>query len=376
MKSQQGLWTQAQGWRWGDAPLSAAKLVLCFGAPQALEQSEAPRHMKLRYPEAVIASCSTGGEIFGADVFDDSVSALALSFEHTSVSAVSVRLEQAGGETAAGQQLARTLFRRDLAAILIFSDGTQVNGSALIRAVRDVTGPGVVVTGGLAGDGPHFVRTLTGLDGDVTPGQICAIGLYGARIRIGHGSAGGWDVFGPVRTVTKADGTRLYELDGRPALDLYKAYLGEEALRLPGSALLFPLQIFAPGDGSGAIVRTVVGVDEYAKAMVFAGDIPQGWSARLMKCNFDRLVHGAADAAQQAHSAGAIGVAAILVSCIGRKLLMGQRIGDEVEAVQRVLGADAAISGFYSYGEISPHAKSGVCELHNQTMTITTLWEV
>jgi hypothetical protein len=262
-----------------------------------------------------------------------------------------------------------------LAAVLIFSDGTTVNGSALIRAFRDVLGEKVVLTGGLAGDGANFVRTLTGLNGELAPGKICAVGLYGDKIRIGHGSAGGWDVFGPERKVTRAEGNRLYELDGKPALDLYKTYLGEEAERLPGSALLFPLQVFAPGEPDGGIVRTVVGIDEVAKAMIFAGDIQQGWSARLMKGNFDHLVQGAAEAAHQASGAGARDSAAILVSCIGRKLLMGQRIGDEVEAVQAVLGPRAALTGFYSYGEISPHAESGVCELHNQTMTITTLWE-
>ena len=197
-------------------------------------------------------------------------------------------------------------------------------------------GERVVITGGLAGDGPHFIRTLTGLNGTIESGQICAIGLYGDRIRIGHGSAGGWDVFGPERRITRADGNRLYELDGKPALDLYKAYLGEEAERLPGSALLFPLQIFPAGAPEGALVRTVVGIEEDARAMVFAGDIPEGWGARLMRGNFDHLVQGAAEAAHQANAETVRDRAAILVSCIGRKLLMGQRIAEEVEAVQTV----------------------------------------
>lgn len=374
MKTQQGLWTEGRGWAWSGSTPFAAKLAICFGAPDALTGSDAVAACKGRFSGAVVASCSTGGEIYGAEVYDDAVSVLAFEFEHTDVAAAQTQIEPNGGERAAGLALGRALFRSDLVAILVFSDGTQVNGSALIRAVRDVAGERFVITGGLAGDGARFVRTLTGIDGDVAQGQICAIGLYGPRIRIGHGSAGGWDVFGPERTVTRADGNRLFELDGKPALDLYKSYLGDEAERLPGSALLFPLKIFAPGDESGAIVRTVVGIDEDARAMIFAGDIPQGSSARLMKGNFDNLIHGAADAAAQAKPRCG-SAAAILVSCIGRKLLMGQRIADEVEAVQGVLGPDAAMTGFYSYGEISPHSASGVCELHNQTMTITTLWE-
>ncbi|HAJ47677.1 MAG TPA: hypothetical protein DCL54_13970 [Alphaproteobacteria bacterium] len=374
MKIEQGLWIAQRGWTWDQRGLPGARLVLCFGAPMALEQSGVREAVVNRYGQAILAVCSTGGEIHGAEVFDDSVTAIAFDFDHTEVEAVSARVAGAGLEAETGRFLAQGLFKSNLAAVLVLSDGTQVNGSELIRGFRQVLGERVVITGGLAGDGPHFIRTLTGLNGTLESGQICAIGLYGDRIRVGHGSAGGWDVFGPERRVTRADG-RLYELDGKPALDLYKAYLGEEAERLPGSALLFPLQIFPAGAPEGALVRTVVGIEEDARAMVFAGDIPEGWGARLMRGNFDHLVQGAAEAAHQANAETVRDRAAILVSCIGRKLLMGQRIAEEVEAVQTVLGPRTAISGFYSYGEISPHAQSGVCELHNQTMTITTLWE-
>jgi hypothetical protein len=113
--------------------------------------------------------------------------------------------------------------------------------------------------------------------------------------------------------------------------------------------------------------------------MTFAGDIPQGWTAQLMRGHFDRLTAGAADAARQARSKLGAGENdprfSILISCIGRRLLMGQRTADEAEAVGVELGPDTQRLGFYSYGEISPHAKSGMCELHNQTMTITTLAE-
>jgi len=116
------------------------------------------------------------------------------------------------------------------------------------------------------------------------------------------------------------------------------------------------------------------------RSMTFAGDVPQGWTAQLMRGNFDRLAEGAADAARQART----GLDAseqdprfsILVSCIGRRLLMGQRASDETEAAGLELGTTTPRLGFYSYGEISPHAKSGVCGLHNQTMTVTTFAEV
>ena len=111
--------------------------------------------------------------------------------------------------------------------------------------------------------------------------------------------------------------------------------------------------------------------------MTFAGDIPEGSYARLMKANFDRLIDGAAEAAKM--SLDILGSfkpeLVILISCVGRKLILKQRIEEEIEGVRDVLGNDACYTGFYSYGEISPSAGGAKCELHNQTMTITAFAE-
>jgi hypothetical protein len=199
-------------------------------------------------------------------------------------------------------------------------------------------------------------------------------------VRIGHGSAGGWDQFGPRRRVTRSSGNVLYELDGEPALDLYERYLGEDAKGLPSTALLFPLRVYDPARPDHDIVRTILAVDHVARSMTFAGDVPEGWIAQLMRGNFDRLAAGAAKAARDAqtqidatsHGGDEL---ALLVSCIGRRLLMGQNTLDEVEAAGAELGQQVKRIGFYSYGEISPHRASGMSQLHNQTMTITTISE-
>jgi len=111
--------------------------------------------------------------------------------------------------------------------------------------------------------------------------------------------------------------------------------------------------------------------------MTFAGDIAEGATAQLMKANFDKLIDASVDAAESSSELldGSNAELAILVSCVGRKLVLGQRIEEEVEEVREVLGNGPAITGFYSYGEVSPIVKSMNCELHNQTMTITTFSE-
>jgi hypothetical protein len=299
--------------------------------------------------------------------------ATAISFDRTEIRAAEAEVAQ--GSFEAGRSIGRELARPDLKALFVLSDGTKTNGSDLVRGLRDAVGPGVVLCGGLAGDGPNFGTTYVGLNAAPVPGRVTAIGLSGNKLIVGHGSSGGWDVFGPERRITKAAANILYELDGKPALDLYKRYLGPDAAELPGSALLFPLRIYPADKPEQAIVRTVVGIDEDARTMIFAGDMPEGHCAQLMRGNFDRLIQGAATAAEQAQGQPQGERVVILVSCIGRKLLLGQRIQEEVEAVQGVLGQATHLTGFYSYGEVSPHEVTGSAELHNQTMTITTLSE-
>jgi hypothetical protein len=233
------------------------------------------------------------------------------------------------------------------------------------------------LSGGLAGDGALFERTLVAADCAPKSGLVAALGFYGDDLTIGTGSAGGWDPFGPRRVITRSVGNMLFELDGEPALDLYERYLGaDEVKALPGSALLFPLQIDDPASGGRDVMRTILAIDREARSMTFAGDMPQGWTAQLMRGSFDRLANGAAEAARQS---GAVEEQregfSVLVSCIGRRLLMGQRAIDEVDAAADEISRKHAMIGFYSYGEISPNAQSGFCQLHNQTMTVFSMQE-
>jgi hypothetical protein len=366
---------QDGSWNSEEAALSAAELVLYFGASASLSDGARFAELRASYPHAHLVGCSTGGEIFAEEASDDGLVVAALQFEHGASVRIAVRSIVGGGDSeATGLALGGELRDPALRCVFVLSDGTNVNGSALVRGLRSSLGDGVVVTGGLAGDGARFATTVVGGDAQPAPGNVVAVGFYGEAIQVGHGSVGGWEAFGPTRAITRSRDNVLHELDGEPALALYKKYLGEDASRLPGSALHFPLSIRRSGQGDTELVRTVLSVDEAAQSMTFAGDMPEGASVQLMRGSMARLVSGAGDAARQAKLESGSSLA-ILVSCIGRKLLMGQRASDEVEAVAQVLGAATSTLGFYSYGEFSPHSATGMCELHNQTMTIMTLTE-
>jgi hypothetical protein len=373
-------WNERAGWLMPAEQAGEADLVLFFGTRQALASGSRYRELRDMFPRAHVLGCSTGGQIRDDDVTDDDIAAAALNFDATRLRLACESAPGPDHSRACGEAIGRALAADDLAGIFVLSDGLNVNGSELVAGITSKVGADVPLTGGLAGDGATFEETLVGADCPPRQHTVGAVGFYGPEIRIGHGSAGGWDEFGPRRRITRARGNVLFELDGEPALDLYERYLGEEEAKgLPGTALLFPLRIRNPERPDHDIVCTVLAVDRAARSMTFAGDVPEGWVAQLMRGNFDRLAAGAARAAKQARvtlGAGANGVQiAVLVSCIGRRLLMGQHTTDEVEAAGAEIGAHVPRIGFYSYGEISPHSVSGVCELHNQTMTVTTIAE-
>ena len=359
----------------GDSGMSDAALVIYFAAPTVIRDHDVSELLRKRYPQARQIGCSSGGEIHDAEILDGSISGVALRFERAEFDIASANV-CFGEDRNTGVELASQLLRDDLKWVFLLSDGIKVNGSELVRGFAEVLPDNVLLTGGLAGGSPGLGESYVGLDGPPRALQVLALGVYGSGVHCSSGSMGGWQVFGPPRRITRSEGNILYELDGAPALDLYKHYLGAEAANLPGSALLYPLAIWAPGQDKQDVVRTISGVDEASKSLIFTGDVPEGYSAKLMSASFAQLARGAELSAEQAQvSKDHQEVLAILVSCIGRKLLMGQMVADEVEAVKDVLPSETSITGFYSYGEIAPHGFTGNCQLHNQTMTITTIWE-
>lgn len=364
------------------APLAAIapQLVLVFGAVERMTENGLVESLKSAFPAAELAGCTTAGEIGAGGVSDGALVVVALRFSGSRVQLAATDLADMEDSRAAGQRLGLALAAPGLRHVLVLGQGVQINGSALIEGISEPLGTGVLLSGGLAGDGGAFERTWTLSNRGLSQRQIVAIGFSGEELRVGNGSFHGWRPFGPVRKVTRSAGNVLFELDGQPALDIYKRYLGEYAKGLPASGLLFPFEMLGEDRGALGLIRTILGVDESAGSLVLAGNIVEDGYLRLMHASTDSLVDGAMAAAEAAHDA-APGAdpgesLVLLVSCVGRKLVMGARADEEVEAVQTVFGPKASIAGFYSNGEISPMRDLLTCHLHNQTMTVTHIAEV
>ncbi len=351
-------------------------LVLVFAGAELCADPTALDGIRAAFPHSIIAGCSTAGEIVGTSLLDHSAVVGVIRFGDVTLHAGSAPVWDPSGSFNAGQAVGLQLADPALRALLVFSDGTLVNGSELARGLRSGVGDHVAISGGLAGDGARFDRTWVIDSGVARVGMVTAVGLYGDSLMVGHGSGGGWSTFGLERTITHADSNVLYALDGRAALDLYCEYLGELAAGLPGSALLYPLAVRAPGQVE-PLVRTILAVDHEARSLTFAGDMPVGAHVQLMRAASDGLIDGAADAADAAARqlpADGSPSFTLAISCVGRRLVLGERAEEELEAVATGMPVGNHQLGFYSYGELAPH-NSGRCELHNQTMTLTPLGE-
>lgn len=350
------------------------QLVLCFSAKHLLHSEELYIYLRREYPSAEIAICSTAGEIYHDTVNNDTAVITAMQFDGTQVRTAMVDIRNFSNSYDAAAALLKELPAEELTYVMILSDGSLVNGSELVKGFQSAK-ENILVTGGLAGDAADFKSTLVGLNQQPSEGKILAVGFYGQRLKVTHGSQGGWDMFGLEKEITRSSGNKLYEIENENALDTYKRYLGPDAENLPGSALLFPIAVIIPGE-SKPVVRTILSINEADRSMTFAGDVPEGSKLRFMRANFDSLTMAAATAAHHAMLEDRKPDFSLLVSCVGRKLILGPRIEEEVEAVCDTVGAGVPVAGFYSYGEISPFNEGGGCQLHNQTMTITSFYEL
>lgn len=354
-----------------------ATLLLVFGAPAMLKSSVVFTQLKAACPNAIIVGCSTAGEITNAGIADETLVVTMARFDNVTLSVASSELKGMDDSEGAGSRLGASLKSSALKAVIVFGQGVNINGSALINGLRKELGDAVTITGGLAGDGARFQETVVMTPQGASTSAVVALGLSGDALRFNHGSFGGWEPFGNLRKVTRASGNILFELDGKPALNIYREYLGDYAKDLPSSGLLFPFEMMNEGRNTTGVIRTILGVDEQNGSLTLAGDIDPDGYLQLMHASSDRLVSGAESAAlaakeMAAHPGSGIG---LLVSCVGRKLVMGDRIDEEIEAVGDVFGQSTVLTGFYSYGEISPFAPGASCRLHNQTMTVTWIAE-
>ena len=354
--------------------INRATLVLAFGEREFLEVLMPYNFLKARYKNAEIVICSTSGQISDTSLIENKLVVTAIEFEKTKLKLFEFNISKERNLASFNSRIKHSLVNPDLNSILVLSEGSFVNGTELVQELESITDSKIPIYGGLAGDSVNFKKTMVGVNGNAKEGTIALIGFYGDALTLNFGCEGGWSDYGPEREVNQSDKNVVYQIGNRMALDLYKEYLGSYADELPGSALYFPLSMKENSTAS-PVVRTILSIDETTKSMTFAGNIPQGAMVRLMKGNFDKLINAAYDAATDSTKKNKAPQLAFIVSCVGRKIVLDNRIEEELEAMKETFGPSTTLCGFYSYGEISPIVEHKACELHNQTITVVTFNE-
>lgn len=368
--SPSSLFQEIQPWKDKDIDI-----VIVFTTREVIEDGLSLKIIQNTLPGSALVGCSTSGEI-GEYVEDGSLSLMGLKFERSRFKCVPVQIRGAGASLEAGHAMARALMADDLKGVFTLLPGINVNGSKFTQGLKEILPAGVSVSGGLAGDGLHFKETRTVHNDAIYADHAIGIGFYGDAIELQSRAQGGWKPFGPLRRVTRAENNVLYELDGKSALALYKEYLGDKANDLPSSGLLYPFAIMDDQSGDSAgLIRTILDINEEKGSLVLAGDMEVGQKVCLMHANTDQLVEGAEEAVSGLDACTQNSCALICVSCVGRKILMGDDTEDELDAIRDTLGKTLPITGFYSYGEICYFEGTQQVELHNQTMTVTLIKE-
>ena len=375
MKIQQAKRVKNGTWDFLQSGKLQRPLVLIFGDRFLLEDEAIFEEIRSFYPDGELVFGSTSGEILDTHVYEGIITITAIEFEQASFKIVRENVSDFASIEAMGGAISDQFETTGLQHVFVVSDGSFVNGSGLIEGLESNDSYLASITGGLCGDGTRFEKTLASYNELPKQGEVVAIGFYGENLEISYANYGGWTPFGPERTITKSEDNVLYEIDGQPALDLYKKYLGDKAKELPQTALLYPLTVQQHKD-TEPLVRTILNIDEGTNSMILAGDVPENSKVQLMMSTMDDIANGAYHAAKLAmQNRKDKPELAILVSCVGRRLVLAERTEEEIEEVSEVVGDQAKLTGFYSYGEMAPFAGKSECQLHNQTMTLTLMSE-
>ena len=332
---------------------------------------------------ALIIGCTTDGEISTAGLSLNSV--VVLAWASNNIRLHTAQMEQISKDShGAGIALAEKFQGLNSPYIQIFSDGLSGNADQIIQGIKTRLGDHIRIAGGTAGDGANFKQTYQYSNERVLSDSLVGVAFEG-DLHFATGVGCGWFPVGLTKEVTKAVGNVVYELDGQPALQVYEKFLGKHARYLPSVGVEYPLGLMGRygdiEDNNYFLCRAIMAVDPQTGSITFAGDIPQGAKVKMTMGNEADIIGAVEKAAQsalnelQSDNPAVKPKAIFLYSCMARRIVLGSKTGKEILAIQKIVGGNVPIIGFYTYGEYAPIDKHGYSYFHNETATITIIGE-
>ncbi|MCB9755079.1 MAG: FIST C-terminal domain-containing protein [Myxococcales bacterium] len=320
--------------------------------------------------EIELVGVTSSGEFVDDTVYEEAIVGLLLAADRASYF---TRLVDGAGKSSREVGAALGRFAAESCArpgLLVFSAGLKADGEQIVSGVLDAVDQGAPLFGGLAGDDLTLHRTSVALGESICHDGALALVFDQARVELRGVASSGWQPIGASKTVTRAEGNLVFEIDGQPAIDVYKTILhttGSEGMM--ESEL--PLLVYR--DDGSAVVRTAMMTDHERGALVYAGTVRQGARVRFASPpGFEITEHAVAEVKAFQEREAPAADAVLIASCKGRHLALGPMVEDEIEALHELWARPTV--GFFSFGEIGRLTGSGT-DFHNNTFSLVTIRE-
>jgi hypothetical protein len=249
---------------------------------------------------------------------------------------------------------------------LALPESLTASGQAVVEALSHALGGDVPVFGATSGDGYELTKTHQFCGREVLSDSVPVLLLSGPLV-YSAAVESGWEPLGDPGVVTSSEYTTVHEIDGRPAMEFFRRFLGPEGAPTPE----FPLAIL---DEHGAVECLRTALSEHQDetgSITFLSEVREGATVQITTADRAAIIAGCSASVEKAfadYPHGRSPELAMVFSCCCRRLLLGTRTKEEMAIVESVLGTDLPVIGFYGYGEIGPPDSSDcVSKYHNET---------
>jgi hypothetical protein len=258
------------------------------------------------------------------------------------------------------------------AAILVLADAMLGNLQELMQGVYRITGPGVPIVGGAAGDDQKFVCPYVFHNDRIIKEGVVALWIASDH-PLQAVTRHGWKPIGIPLLVTRTQGTQIIELDGRPAAEVYEEQLGLPLNELTpenfwNTSIMHPFGLLQ-SDGT-AVIRVARSKTAEGVLNIQGCVPPTGSAVQVMTGSVSSLLNIVEEVATQSMKGMEEPGVLLAFSCAAREMIFRERKPEEAQRLQNAAG-EIPTFGLYCCGEFARTA--GVMATHNATLTAITL---
>lgn len=328
-----------------------------------------------------LIGCSSAGEIVDENIYEKKISVLIMDINKSYYNLLYKEIREETNYNSLQILGTEIVDVYENPAVLLFTGGMTLDGDEVVNQIKKAKKSDYPIYGGMAGDDLTFEHTFSFTNNWITKKGVVALVINNDKVKVQGKCVSGWEGMGTKHQITKSKGNILYEIDGKPALEVYKNYFHfhthfkKEVLEnndfFESITGQYPLIINRSDDYT--IMRSPLVSDFKNDAIVLAGSVIEGEFFQFGIAPDFELLEKTTESFKNLKKEMPKIDAALMINCKGRHTALGPEIIEEIEAIHKLWQAPTV--GFFSYGEIG-NATNGTCEFHNVTCTLATLTEV